>query len=369
MEVQQVLCMNGGDGETSYANNSLFQKKVILEVKPMLEESITELYCTTFPECLKIADLGCSSGPNTLLPLWEIVECIGRSCVRLSRKPPMFQVFLNDLPHNDFNSIFRSLGSFYEKLEKEKEKEGGKFGECLSAGMPGSFHKRLFPDHSIHFVHSSYGLHWLSQVPEGLVSESGTPLNKGNIHIAETSPPGVHRAYLNQFERDFTAFLKLRSQEIIPGGRMLLTLLGSEPKHFCKIWELISISLNDLVIEGFVQESKLDRCNIPLYMPTAEEVRDVVRREGSFNLLCLETFRLDWDAHIDDGNKDLVFDRFERAKYVVMGMRAVAEPLLISHFGDGIMDDLFHRFFMKVADDIEAGKDICINHTMSLTKV
>ena len=142
----------------------LLQKKVILEVKPMLEESITELYCTTFPECLKIADLGCSSGPNTLLPLWEIVECIGRSCVRLSRKPPMFQVFLNDLPHNDFNSIFRSLGSFYEKLEKEKEKEGGKFGECLSAGMPGSFHKRLFPDHSIHFVHSSYGLHWLSQV-------------------------------------------------------------------------------------------------------------------------------------------------------------------------------------------------------------
>ena len=142
----------------------LLQKKVILEVKPMLEESITELYCTTFPECLKIADLGCSSGPNTLLPLWEIVECIGRSCVRLSRKPPMFQVFLNDLPHNDFNSIFRSLGSFYEKLEKEKEKEGGKFGECLIAGMPGSFHKRLFPDHSIHFVHSSYGLHWLSQV-------------------------------------------------------------------------------------------------------------------------------------------------------------------------------------------------------------
>ena len=106
----------------------------------MLEESITELYCTTFPECLKIADLGCSSGPNTLLPLWEIVECIGRSCVRLSRKPPMFQVFLNDLPHNDFNSIFRSLGSFYEKLEKEKEKEGGevwRMFDCRNA--------RIFP--------------------------------------------------------------------------------------------------------------------------------------------------------------------------------------------------------------------------------
>ena len=54
----------------------------------------------------------------------------------------MFQVFLNDLPHNDFNSIFRSLGSFYEKLEKEKEKEkeGGevwRMFDCRNA--------RIFP--------------------------------------------------------------------------------------------------------------------------------------------------------------------------------------------------------------------------------
>ncbi|MBA0779036.1 hypothetical protein Gotri_003319, partial [Gossypium trilobum] len=32
------------------------------------------------------------------------------------------------------------------------------------AGVASSFYQRLFPSNSIHFVHSSYCLHWLSKV-------------------------------------------------------------------------------------------------------------------------------------------------------------------------------------------------------------
>ncbi|CDP16806.1 unnamed protein product [Coffea canephora] len=66
----------------------------------------------------------------------------------------------------------------------------------------------------MHFIHSSYSLHWLSQVPRGLVTEEGLPLNKGNIYIGKTSPKSVHDAYLDQFERDFTNFLSARADEI-----------------------------------------------------------------------------------------------------------------------------------------------------------
>ncbi|KAJ7978345.1 Methyltransferase-like protein [Quillaja saponaria] len=65
MALEQVLHMKGGDGKSSYANNSLHQRAVISMVKPMLEESILELYNTLLPECLIIADLGCSAGPIT----------------------------------------------------------------------------------------------------------------------------------------------------------------------------------------------------------------------------------------------------------------------------------------------------------------
>ena len=68
---------------------------------------------------------------------------------------------MNDLPGNDFNNIFKSLGFFREKLSSEVE---GGVGPCYFTGVPGSFYGRIFPTKSLHFVHSSYSLQWLSQV-------------------------------------------------------------------------------------------------------------------------------------------------------------------------------------------------------------
>ena len=133
----------------------------MLKAKPILEESLRELYLGTFPSCLRIADFGCSSGPNTLLFVSKITDIISSACQEVNHREPTFLVFLNDLPGNDFNTIFRSLPSFYEKLKKDK---GMEFGPCFIGGMPGTFYERLFPDHYLHFAHSSYSLHWRSQV-------------------------------------------------------------------------------------------------------------------------------------------------------------------------------------------------------------
>lgn len=159
------------------------QKKGILAAKPILQESIAELLRANALECLKMADMGCSSGPNTLLPLWEIIETIDSSCSRLNQKSPILQVFLNDLQGNDFNTIFRSLiPKFHKKLEKEK---GSKFGPCYIAAVPGSFYGRLFPPHSLHFIHSSYSLHWLSQV-QLLENHSISQINQIHANIFST---------------------------------------------------------------------------------------------------------------------------------------------------------------------------------------
>ncbi|XP_043700551.1 probable jasmonic acid carboxyl methyltransferase 2 [Telopea speciosissima] len=161
MEVQQIFHMNWGNGETSYACNSILQKLVITKTKPVVIGSILDLYTKNLPPCLRVADLGCSSGPNTLLVTTEIIEAIDETCHQLNRNTPEFQVFLNDLPSNDFNAIFKTLPTFYEQLKKEK---GDKFGPCSITGLPGSFYGRLFPSNSIDFFHSSNSVHWLSQV-------------------------------------------------------------------------------------------------------------------------------------------------------------------------------------------------------------
>ncbi|KAI9100854.1 hypothetical protein K1719_024216 [Acacia pycnantha] len=165
MEVSQVLHMKGGVGEASYAKNSLLQQKALTLAKPIREEAITNMYhnmlLPTTTRSLVIADLGCSSGPNTFIVVSEVIKTVEKLRQELNHQSLEYQVFLNDLPSNDFNSIFRSLDNFKEKLNPEMVSV---FGPCFLAGVPGSFYGRLFPTKSLHFVHSSYSLQWLSQV-------------------------------------------------------------------------------------------------------------------------------------------------------------------------------------------------------------
>ncbi|KAJ0097076.1 hypothetical protein Patl1_28974 [Pistacia atlantica] len=80
MAAVKIPHMNAGDGETSYAKNSLLQKTVILKVRPFLEETIKDMFSSSSPTCFKVADLGCSSGPNTLLVVSEIIDIIQGIC-------------------------------------------------------------------------------------------------------------------------------------------------------------------------------------------------------------------------------------------------------------------------------------------------
>ncbi|XP_039068509.1 salicylate carboxymethyltransferase-like [Hibiscus syriacus] len=225
MEIEQFLHMNGGDGKTSYANNSAIQKQGMYKAKPMLEDSIKMLFGNNnFPKCLKVADLGCSSGPNTLLLVQEILDVVDETCCCLNHKAPVFQVFLNDLPGNDFNAVFRSLPSFTTRLMEEK---GSNFGPCFIAAMPGTFYGRLFPNNFLHFVHSSYI--FISDIREHLHGEDKSPQRAQNL--------------LQHFRAGLQAVSRIaRFEEMVPGGHMVLTIVGSEIRtsssKTCTVWEL-----------------------------------------------------------------------------------------------------------------------------------
>ncbi|XP_065851462.1 S-adenosyl-L-methionine:benzoic acid/salicylic acid carboxyl methyltransferase 3-like [Euphorbia lathyris] len=217
MKVSEALHMNVGKGETSYAQNSLLQQKVIAMTRPIVEEAMRKLYMNKYPERLYIADMGCSSGPSTFLAVSEIINVVENICGKIGHGSPEYQVFFNDLPGNDFNNIFRFIPSFHEKLKQQFETG---IGPCFFAGVPGSFYHRLFPANTLHFVHSSYSLMWLSHVPKKLEG------NKGNIYMASSSPASILKAYYNQFQKDFSTFLMCRSKELVSGGCMVLTFLG-----------------------------------------------------------------------------------------------------------------------------------------------
>ena len=133
------------------------QRKALFDTKPVLGKTLSELlWAAVTDKILVIGDLGCSSGENTLIFVSEVIKAF-------SGRPVELQFVLNDLPHNDFNHIFRSLGQFKESITEQYE--GGALPPFYLSGLPGSYYTRLFPCQSVHLFHSSYCLHWRSGVP------------------------------------------------------------------------------------------------------------------------------------------------------------------------------------------------------------
>ncbi|KAK8998913.1 hypothetical protein V6N11_070092 [Hibiscus sabdariffa] len=326
----KLLSMNAEDHETSYAKNSVLQQAVISKVRPIIEESVTDTFRKLVPSCMKVADLGCSSGSNTFHIISLVIDTLDGLCKQEQLKLPELQVFLNDLPENDFNSVFKSVPDFIARLKKEKGDMG-----CY--------------------------------VPVGLA-------NKGNVYMASSSPPDIFEAYANQYQEDFTNFLSSRSTEIIPQGRMVLSCRARknpDPSMEDYVWELIvAKSLLDL---GVVKEADVDSFNLPLYSPCKEEITEIVEREGSFEINSLQVFEVDNDQLIRERlcNKDLGFKEvcIEMGKVVANIARAAFEPIICSHFGDAIIDELFLRYAALAAEALSCGMSYKqANIVLSLTK-
>lgn len=88
--------------------------------------------------------------------------------------------------------------------------------------------------------------------------------------MAEESPPGICQAYSNQYTRDFSTFLRLRSVEITTNGCMVLAFQGRSRADFsnsgcCVLFELLAKSLHDMSSEVCVT---FERVLMPVKPPS-----------------------------------------------------------------------------------------------------
>uniref|UniRef100_A0ACD6AN28 Uncharacterized protein n=1 Tax=Avena sativa TaxID=4498 RepID=A0ACD6AN28_AVESA len=357
MKATSGVRMATGNGDNSYAANSRLQEKAILETRPVLCKAIEDVYTSlsTRRSTIVVADLGCSSGPNTLLVVSEVIRAI-RDCAHKSEEREHgleVQFFLNDLPGNDFNLVFRSLEHFENPSGKEEAPPH------YVAGLPGSYYGKLFPRQSVHLFHSSYSLMWRSKVP--LELSSCTHLNEGNIYIGKRTPPSVIKLFQEQFRKDFELFLTLRSRELVSGGRMLLTFIGRKSEEMLMhgdvttVFELVAKSLCSLVQKGCVKKEKLDSFNLPYYAPSVKEVKALINKNGLFNIEHVKLFESNWDPQ-DDSEGDDVLDCTNSGANVAKCIRAVLEPLIVDHFGEDIIEELFMVYASIVAKHLEKAK-------------
>ncbi|KAJ4961964.1 hypothetical protein NE237_021874 [Protea cynaroides] len=329
--------MKGGDGPHSYAKNSSYQRDFIDAVKSMIDEAIADkldikhFYSTTSSCPFRIADLGCSVGPNTFISMKNIIEAIELkyNSEGMNSKIPEFQVFFSDHTSNDFNTLFASVPPDRR---------------YFTAGVPGSFYGRLFPKSSLHFAHSSYALNWLSRVPKEVLDKDSPAWNKGKIHYGSAKNEVVE-AYSAQFVRDMESFLNARAQELVYGGMMTLIMPclanGSLiSQSFTTIIEhVIGSSLMDMAQMGLISEDKVDSFNIPTYSPYLYEMEKLIERNKCFSIVKLELVaRHQGNVSIPD------------VQAYTMVIRAVTEEGIKQHFGSEIIEELFDRIPRKIAE-------------------
>ncbi|KAI9185543.1 hypothetical protein LWI28_008249 [Acer negundo] len=343
-KLEMILSMKGGKGEASYANNSQAQAKHARSMLHLLKETLETVQLKPSSEtAFAVADLGCSSGTNTLFTVTVIIQHMIKRYESLGYVLPEFSAYFSDLPSNDFNTLFQllpplAMGSMEECLVTDNHRS------FFAAAVPGSFYRRLFPTRSINFFHSAFSLHWLSQVPESVMDKRSTAYNKGRvfIHGADEETAG---AYKKQYQSDLASFLRFRSLEMRSGGSMFLVCLGrtsvdptdqSGPgllfgTHFQDAW-------NDLVQEGLITSEKRDTFNIPVYASSLQDFREVVEADGSFTINKLEVFK---------GGSPLVVNQPDNAAEVGRALanscRSVAGVLVDAHIGEQLSEELFSR--------------------------
>ncbi|KAF2607325.1 hypothetical protein F2Q68_00046068, partial [Brassica cretica] len=276
-----------------------------------------------------IADLGCATGPNTFSLVEDIIKSIDTSLQSNSTKPE-FLVFFNDLPSNDFNTLFTSLPPDRS---------------YFAVGVPGSFYSRILPQSSVHIVLTVGATHWLSSVPKEVLDKSSKAWNKGKVHYSNASEEVV-KAYEEQFGRDMERFLEARAKEIVSGGLLVVGMCGIPlGMPFSNLADSIMYnSMADVLIQmqsqGLISEEQVDTFNVPIYSASPEEVTVLVEKNGCFTIEFMElmdpTAWLKRPMDVED------------VRQWIVCIKATMGSLFINHFGDHLLDDIFDRLTTKL---------------------
>ncbi|KAK9925790.1 hypothetical protein M0R45_023055 [Rubus argutus] len=220
-----------------------------------------------------------------------------------------------------------------------------------AAGVPGSFYGRVFPTSSIHFVHSSCAIHWLSRVPKEVVDRNSPAWNKGHICYSNSTDE-VTRAYEAQYVKDMECCLHARAQEVVYGGLMVLTFPGRpDGSPHSHSWPNVTLQhvgscLVDLVRKGVVSEEKVDSFNVPMYSMSPQELEAAVKRNGCFST---KSLGIEIMAGLP---RPLVDDNLSLSQMLASHTRAGMEGIIKKQFGEEILDDLFNLYSQKCEHDL-----------------
>jgi hypothetical protein len=238
----------------NYNSNSSMQKFVVQSSIKFIEEAIDVLDVDSVDI---IADFGCSQGLNSIYAMKAIINYLKKTNKYV--KEPF--IFHNDLPTNDWRTLFQLL------IEDNSYKG-------VASGR--SFYEQCLPNNSLQIGYSSTSIHWLSKKPCNL---------SNHCYIGLSQDFKEREAFKYQAYLDYCQFLQHRSRELVPGGVLILTILGTNEQGKTESDGLKQILYECAQLLPLTSQELID-FSLPLYCRSYEECIDErVFTQYSFDLI------------------------------------------------------------------------------------
>lgn len=241
-----------------YNKHSSPQRMALEPTFPALEDSVKQI-CNKLkltPEStFVVADYGSSHGGNSIKPMSIVIESARRNA---SPNQPI-AVYHTDLPHNDYNALFRTV------LDSESSymKYAAPNAPVMSLATATPFFQQILPSSSVHLGFSSSSVHWLSCFPSELQ------------HLYSVAAPEPLRAlWREQAAVDYKNFLQARYKELVPGGMLVLSNLFMDDDGYYTTKELGDVMdgvISEMLEDGVLDQEAARRFSHPTYFRTREE--------------------------------------------------------------------------------------------------
>jgi len=251
-------------GKGFYDTHSEAQSVGIRRQEARLRNAVEHLNVAV-PE-LRIMDYGCGPGRNSITALHTILDALRRRAPAL----PVVAVH-NDQFGNDWNDLFANVHGPDGYLHD--------FDHIRVEASVGSFFERVAGVASVDLGVSFGASHWLAHP-----IEIASP---GSLFFCDVPEP-ARSEIATIADRDWTAFLRRRANELKSGGWLVVDGLSSvpdpaDPSGRCAagrslyraFWQVAA----GLVGEGTIDPARLERFVFPVYFRLSDEVRAPFARE------------------------------------------------------------------------------------------
>ena len=281
----------------NYEDNSAIQREVINTTLSYICQAI-DILDVPSSSSLVIADFGSAYGQNSICAMRSIIKYLKAS--EKIKDEQQVLVVHNDLPTNNWQSLLESL-------------KNDQSYKALISGR--SFYEQCLPSNYLAIGYSSNSLHWLSRKPSNILNHCFS--TDGNEKEKEL--------FRQQSRQDLANFLQHRSNELLIGGILILSIPSTDMKT-----QTVYHVYGDFIYrwaQFFLTESELFEFTIPVYFRTFDECVDTdLFDQHSLKLISAEMITTRFPVFEQYRQGQLTIDQL--AKQVVTALRVCCDSAL-----------------------------------------